>query len=279
MNELSNEVKAQEIHERAVGFYKISEQYGYKFLMEIKTIRDEKLYKELGFGNFEDYTRKVFGYTSETIRQRIKAAEVFGEDETNARWDLGTRKLNTLATFPENERNKVFEHGIETDKGNKTIDEATTREIEEYKKQLKKRDEEKSQLESQLTQAKRSESIALKQLEDAEDKDPEVIERYMEPEDYQSIKNMNEHLQSEREYYKKQADGFRQEAEDAVKKSSDTVYQKEEVSTSDLNYTVSLMLENISHFVRDNFDLIDKEKVITNFHQTMNGIENYKGDI
>lgn len=98
----------------------------------------------------------------ETIRQRIKAAEVFGEDETNARWDLGTRKLNTLATFPENERNKVFEHGIETDKGNKTIDEATTREIEEYKKQLKQRDEEKSQLESQLEQAQRSESIARK---------------------------------------------------------------------------------------------------------------------
>ena len=188
MNELSNEVKAQEIHERAVGFYKISEQYGYKFLMEIKTIRDEKLYKELGFGNFEDYTRKVFGYTSETIRQRIKAAEVFGEDETNARWDLGIRKLNTLATFPENERNKVFEHGIETDKGNKTIDEATTREIEEYKKQLKLRDEEKSQLESQLKQAQRSESIARKQLEEAEDREPEVVEKYMEPEDYQQTK-------------------------------------------------------------------------------------------
>ncbi|WP_052190950.1 hypothetical protein [Staphylococcus sp. ZWU0021] len=210
MNELSNEVKAQEIHERAVGFYKISEQYGYKFLMEIKTIRDEKLYKELGFRNFEDYTRKVFGYTSETIRQRIKAAEVFGEDETNARWDLGTRKLNTLATFPENERNKVFEHGIETDKGNKTIDEATTREIEEYKKQLKQRDEEKSQLESQLEQAQRSESIARKQLEDAEDREPEVIERYMEPEDYEVSKNENSELKRKNssleqqiEYYKR----------------------------------------------------------------------------
>ena len=177
MNELSNEVKAQEIHERAVGFYKISEQYGYKFLMEIKTIRDEKLYKELGFGNFEDYTRKVFGYTSETIRQRIKAAEVFGEDETNARWDLGTRKLNTLATFPESERNKVLEHGIETDGGNKTIDEATTRELEKYKKQLKQRDEQNAQLQSQVEQAQRSEEIARKQLEDEQDKEPEVIER------------------------------------------------------------------------------------------------------
>ncbi|MHB7943113.1 hypothetical protein ACYCKH_12185 [Staphylococcus capitis] len=189
MNELSTEVKAQEIHERAVGFYKISEQYGYKFLMEVKKIRDEKLYKELGFGNFEDYTRKVFGYTSETIRQRIKAAEVFGEDEINARWDLGTRKLNTLATFPENERNKVLEHGFKTDDGNKTIDEATTRELEEYKRQLKKRDEQNAQLQSQVEQAQRSEEIARKQLEDEQNREPEVIEKYIEPEDYQQTKD------------------------------------------------------------------------------------------
>lgn len=195
MNELSTEVKANEVHERAVGFYKISEQYGYKFLMEVKTIRDEKLYKELGFENFEDYTRKVFGYTSETIRQRIKAAEVFGEDETNARWDLGTRKLNTLATFPESERNKVLEHGIEIDGGNKTIEEATTREIEKYKKQLKQRDEQNAQLQSQVEQAQRSEEIAKKQLEDAESREPEVIERYSEPKDYQEAINKSEELE------------------------------------------------------------------------------------
>ncbi|MDQ7226939.1 hypothetical protein RCI17_09425 [Staphylococcus haemolyticus] len=195
MNNLSPELKANEIHERAVGFYKISEQYGYKFLMEVKTIRDEKLYKELGFETFEDYTRKVFGYTSETIRQRIKAAEVFGEDETNARWDLGTRKLNTLATFPENERNKVLEHGIQTDDGNKTIDEATTRELEKYKKQLKQRDEQNAQLQSQVEQAQRSEEIAKKQLEDAESREPEVIEKYMEPEDYNQLKQSNQQLQ------------------------------------------------------------------------------------
>ncbi|WP_210126782.1 MULTISPECIES: hypothetical protein [unclassified Staphylococcus] len=37
------------------------------------------------------------------------SANEFGEDETNARWDLGIRKLNTLATLPERERNEIFE--------------------------------------------------------------------------------------------------------------------------------------------------------------------------
>ena len=262
MNELSNEVKAQEIHERAVGFYKISEQYGYKFLMEIKTIRDEKLYKELGFGNFEDYTRKVFGYTSETIRQRIKAAEVFGEDETNARWDLGTRKLNTLATFPESERNKVLEHGIETDGGNKTIDEATTRELEKYKKQLKQRDEQNAQLQSQVEQAQRSEEIARKQLEEAEDREPEVIEKYMEPEDYQSIKNMNEHLQSEREYYKKQADDFRNEVRDIMNQPNETTEFTRKDDNKDYTPILIHLLKPVEKFIDHYSHHINKENAL-----------------
>src|SRR5699024_8054652 len=156
---------------------KISEQYGYKFLMEVKTIRDEKLYKELGFETFEDYTLQMFNYSRETISKRIKSAEVFGEENVEALRHLGTQKVNELATMPEEQRNHVIENGIETNNGNKSIDEATTRELEEYKKQLKQRDDEKSQLESQLEQAQRSEEIARKQLEDEQNKEPEVVER------------------------------------------------------------------------------------------------------
>lgn len=196
LNNLSPELKANEIHERAVGFYKISEQYGYKFLMEVRTIRDEKLYKELGFETFEDYTLQAFNYSRETISKRIKSAEVFGEENVEALRHLGTQKVNELATMPEEQRNHVIENGIETNNGNKSIDEATTRELEEYKKQLKQRDEEKSQLQSQLEQAQRSESIARKQLEDVEDREPEVVEKYMEPEDYQEIKESNKQLKN-----------------------------------------------------------------------------------
>ena len=67
----------------------------------------------------------------------------------------------------------VLEGNITTNKEYKEME----RKVKEYKKQLKQRDEEKSQLESQLEQAQRSESIARKQLEDAEDKEPEVVER------------------------------------------------------------------------------------------------------
>ncbi|MCO4347474.1 hypothetical protein [Staphylococcus agnetis] len=176
-NSLSIEVKAQEIHERAVGFYKISEQYGYKFLMEVKTIRDEKLYKKLGFKTFEDYTLQVFNYSRETISKRIKSAEIFGEENVEALRHLGTQKINELATMPEKQRNHVIEHGIDTPDGNKSLEEVTTRELEDYKKRNKSLEQQNAQLQSQVEQAQRSESIARKQLEEVENREPEVIER------------------------------------------------------------------------------------------------------
>ena len=104
---------------------------------------------------------------------------------------------------------KSLQYEMSKPSTNKSVNEAvyngdikTHKEYKELERQLKQRDEQNAQLQSQVEQAQRSEEIAKKQLEDVESREPEVIERYTEPEDYQSIKNMNEHLESEREYYK-----------------------------------------------------------------------------
>jgi len=105
---------------------------------------------------------------------------------------LGLRALSEIASLPEPERAK--EHT--TSKGEvKTPDEMTVRELRELKKQLKQRDEQNAQLQSQVEQAQRSEEIAKKQLEDAESRETEVIEKYMEPEDYNQLKQSNQQLQ------------------------------------------------------------------------------------
>lgn len=174
---LSLELKAQEIHERAVGFYKISEQYGYKFLMEVKKIRDKKLYKKLGFESFEEYTISTFDYSKRTANERIQLAEAFGEEYERARASLGHRKMKGLATMPEEQRNHVMEHGIDTPNGHKSLEEATTRELEDYKKRNKTLEQQNAQLQSQVEQARKSEEITRKQLEDEQNREPEVIER------------------------------------------------------------------------------------------------------
>ncbi|MCY1595424.1 DUF3102 domain-containing protein [Staphylococcus pettenkoferi] len=100
--------------------------------------------------------------------------------------NLGSNALYLITTLPETERTK--EHTTSNGE-TKTPDEMTVRELRELKKQLKQRDEQNARLQSQVEQAQRSEEIAKKQLEDAESREPEVIEKYMEPEDYQQTKN------------------------------------------------------------------------------------------
>ncbi|MDU0485370.1 hypothetical protein [Staphylococcus haemolyticus] len=173
LKDLSLEVKAQEIHERAVGFYKISEQYGYKFLMEVKKIRDEKLFKELGYKNFEEYTLNCFGYSNDTINQRIRAANEFGESYNDARSSFGNRKTNLLATMPKEQREDVIRNGIETKDGQKPIEEVTTRELEDYKKRTKTLEQQNAQLQSRIKEREQ-------ELKSEKNKSKEVKMEYKE---------------------------------------------------------------------------------------------------
>lgn len=80
---------------------------------------------------------------------------------------------------------EVFNGNVKTSREYKEME----RKAKEYEKQLKQRDEQNANLQSQVEQAQRSESIARKKLEDEQNREPEVIEKYIEPEDYQETKD------------------------------------------------------------------------------------------
>ena len=183
-------MKAIEVHERATSYYRASERFAYKFLMDLKTIRDEKLYKALGFQDFEAYTLQNFGYTRETITNRIQSAEAWGSNYDEALRHFGKTKTRQLGIMPEKDRQKVLDDGIPTSEGIKSIDQATTREIESYKRKLKEKD-------TQLERAKRSEQIAIDKLEEEQNKEPEVIREQVEPDDYNYLKRSNEQLKNQ----------------------------------------------------------------------------------
>ena len=174
---LTNRI-AQEAHDNAKSYYDRSQEYGYKFLMTLKEIRDNKYFLEIGFDDFENYTKKNFGYSRNTVNERIASAEQWGEQYDILLGQYGKSKLSRLAQFPETARAVVIEKGIPTENGMKKISEATVREIESYKKQLKQKDE------------------RITALESAE---PRVIEKRVEvpPSDYYSLKQANESLTDE----------------------------------------------------------------------------------
>ncbi|WP_192977816.1 DUF3102 domain-containing protein [Mammaliicoccus vitulinus] len=131
---------------------------------------------DLVHGEFGKWLEKV-NLNQRVAQQMIK---IFDTPELNTRMssNLGMQALYEIATLPEPERTK--EHI--TSKGEtKTPDEMTVKELRELKKQLK---EEKERNESLAQQAE----LANRKIEELEDAEPEVIERYMEPDDYQETK-------------------------------------------------------------------------------------------
>lgn len=130
---------------------------------------------DLAHGEFGKWLDRV-NMNDSQARKFIKVSDDFSNRSTSN--TLGLEALYQIATLPEPERTK--EHV--TSKGEtKTPDEMTVRELRELKKQLK---EEKQRNESLSKQAE----LANRKIEELEDAEPEVIERYMEPDDYQETK-------------------------------------------------------------------------------------------
>ena len=172
MNELQLSDDLTTIETEIKSYQNIAGQSIFEIGRRLKHVKEN----DLAHGEFGKWLKNV-GMHKQQAYRFIKIADEFSNSNSTPVLHLGIKALYQLATMPEEQRNHVIKNGIETESGNKTIDEVTTRELEKYKRQLKQREEEKSQLESQLEQAQRSESIARKQLEEAEDKEPEVIER------------------------------------------------------------------------------------------------------
>ncbi|EKC6439105.1 DUF3102 domain-containing protein [Staphylococcus pseudintermedius] len=126
---------------------------------------------DLAHGRWKEWCKQI-NMSVDYANKHIKVFEEFNNKSTST--SLPFNSLYEIATLPEPERTK--EHTTSNGE-TKTPDEMTVRELRELKKQLKQRDEQNAQLQSQVEQAQRSESIALKQLEEVENREPEVIER------------------------------------------------------------------------------------------------------
>ncbi len=112
---------------------------------------------DLVHGEFGKWLQSI-NMNHDTANKMMKIANELNSNSYTY-MNLGSRALYEIATLPESER--AIEHT--TSKGEtKTPDEMTVKELRELKKQIKQEQEEKSQLESQLEQAQRSEEIARK---------------------------------------------------------------------------------------------------------------------
>ncbi|MCG2229385.1 hypothetical protein WL283_05700 [Staphylococcus epidermidis] len=130
----------------------------------------KKWYNSLGFKQ-----RNVYNYIQIYNEvQQLHGDQLETFEELPKRLQLEVSKPSHIPELKE----KVLDGDIKTHK-----------EYKELERQLKQRDEQNAQLQSQVEQAQRSEEIARKKLEDEQNREPEVVEKYIEPEDYQQTKD------------------------------------------------------------------------------------------
>lgn len=132
MNELSAEyIKAAELDRRIKTSAQLAQQSLYDMCMGFKEMRDSRLYKELGYSEFNDYCKSETGFSDRQVYNYISIVEKLPKELVNSSSLIGVKKLTLLSTLSDEQRETITET---TDIENTTVKELKAK-IDSVKKQ------------------------------------------------------------------------------------------------------------------------------------------------
>lgn len=130
MNKLSvNYTKAQELDRRIKTSAQLAQQSLYEMCKGFKEMRDSKLYKELGYQNFEEYCEQETGLKKVQVYSYIKVIEKLPESFVQSTVQIGVQKLYLLSSLSEEERTEITE--------NTDLENTSVRELEQQIRQIR----------------------------------------------------------------------------------------------------------------------------------------------
>lgn len=130
----------------------MAQQNLYEVCKGLKEMRDGKLYKELGYRNFEDYTEKEVGIKRHMAQKYIAIANIENGESIH---HLGVTKLALLAKLDEPQREEIQQ--------NTDLESVSVREL---KNQIKELESARTETESELTESKRrNKNLVQKNIE------------------------------------------------------------------------------------------------------------------
>mgnify|MGYP000282548459 CR=1 FL=1 len=144
--------QAIELHQKIIVSANLAQQNIWDMCNGLKTMRDNKLYKELGYQNFEDYCENEVGMKRRNVYNYISIVEKINAENVQSIAQIGMTKLALLATISEPEQAEIAE---------KLDLESTT--VKQLKAEIDKLKSEKHESQSKL-------STAEKQRLDAENR-------------------------------------------------------------------------------------------------------------
>lgn len=108
MNELSVEyTKAVDLDRRIKVSAQLAQQNLYEVCKGLKEMHDSKLYKELGYSSFEQYTEDEVGIKRHQAQKYIAIADIENGDSSHHFENIGVTKLALLAKLDEPQREEI----------------------------------------------------------------------------------------------------------------------------------------------------------------------------
>lgn len=122
---MTNEITAQhakalDLHNRIMVSAQLVQTNLWDMCNGLKEMRDGKLYKELGYQNFEEYCENECGFSRQQAHKYISIIENVKLENVNSSLHFGTTKLYLLSTLSEADQQKIT---TENDVGGMTVKE------------------------------------------------------------------------------------------------------------------------------------------------------------
>ena len=131
-NEISQSYgKALELHNKILVSAQLAQNNLWEMCSGLKEMRDGKLYKELGYQNFEDYCGTEFNMSRRNAYRYISVIENCSKENVTSMSHFGATKLYLLSTLSESEQEKIT---VEND-----VESMTVKELEKEIRQLKEK--------------------------------------------------------------------------------------------------------------------------------------------
>ena len=100
---------AVELNEKIIFTAQLAQKNLYDMCVLLKQMRDDKLYKELGYQNFEEYCVKEVGFSARNARNYIAIIENVSDEKRKSISAFGMTKLSLLASLSESQQEELQE--------------------------------------------------------------------------------------------------------------------------------------------------------------------------
>ena len=98
---------AMKCHSEILAGAQLAQQGLYQMATGFKKMRDEKLYKALGYSSFEEYCENETGMNRQNVWKYISIVEKLPSDFVSSKIQIGKEKLLLLASLDEEEREEI----------------------------------------------------------------------------------------------------------------------------------------------------------------------------